>query len=153
MPKKLYIIKLTTEEQKELNHLISNGKRSAKMLIHARILLKADEGFKDKDISDHVGISVKTIERVRKLFVEEGIERALNNKKPTGRQFRKLDGEQEAHLVALACSPAPKGYARWTLSLLADKVVELNIVDSISHETVRQTLKKMNLNLGSKSNG
>ena len=153
MPNKKYIVKLTNEEHHALKQIISNGKRVAEMQSHARILLKANDGLKDKEIAEHVDISVSTIEKVRKKFVEEGFETALNRKKPSNRQYRKLDGDQEAHLVALACSKPPEGYARWGLHLLADKLVELNIVDTISHETVRQTLKKMNLNRGVKNSG
>ncbi len=108
---------------------------------------------RDIKISKALNISTSTIERVRLRFVESGIDVALSYRQGRGRKPRRLDGEQEAHLLALACSEAPPGRERWTLRMLADKMVELNHVESISHETVRQTLKKMKLNLGRKSVG
>ena len=153
MPKKLYVVKLTDEERKELKKLVSNGIREAKKLAHARILLKADEGLKDKVIVSHVGGSLSTVERIRKRFVLEGLDTALNRKKTEISRIIKIDGEKEAHLIALACSTPPEGLVRWSLRLLAGKMVELEIVDSICHETVRKTLKKMNLSPGLKNNG
>ncbi|MBD1833606.1 helix-turn-helix domain-containing protein [Cyanobacteria bacterium FACHB-472] len=125
---------------------------------HARILLKADTnaadgGWKDKEISKAIDISIPTIERVRRLCVEQGIEAALSRPVSQNRKHHKLDGEQEAHLIALACSQAPEGRTRWTLRMLATRLVELEIVDNISHEAVRQTLKKTNLNLRSRNHG
>ena len=144
---KKYIVKLTDEERGSLTKLISSGKASARKINHAHVLLKADnsngEGGTDAQIAKAVDTSIPTIERIRKAFVEEGIEEAINNGKRNYQQPRKLDGVKEAHLVALMCSEAPQGHGRWTLRLLADKMVELNYVDSVSYETVRRTLKKM----------
>lgn len=126
---KKYIVTLTDEERQILKKLISTGKRSARKLMRARILLKADSGeggdnWSDAQISDAVDVSIPTIERVRKRFVEQGLEGALDGS-PSQRQYhRKLDGRNEAHLIAIACSPVPKGNARWTFRLLADKMVE-----------------------------
>ena len=146
-------VALTKDERQQLSALISTGKAAAAKLLHARILLKADQApggptWTDEQIAGALDGSVSTVRRVRQSFVEEGFEAALHRKKPTGRQFRKLDGAQEAHLIALACSAPPEGRARWTLNLLADKLVELNVVDSITGECVRNTLKKTSLSLG-----
>jgi transposase len=122
----------------------------------ARILLKADEhqpggGWVDAEISAALDISVATIERVRQRFVEEDLEACLKQRRRVRQSL--LDGEQEAHLLARACSPAPEGYARWTLRLLAERLVELEYVESISHETVRQTLKKTRSSRGARTVG
>lgn len=147
---KKYRVTLTEEERQSLEHLISRGKGAARKLLHARILLKADEtiGWGDEKISEALDVSLSTIGRVRQRFVEEGVEAALERKAPNRVYQRRLDGEQEAHLVALVCSPPPDDQGRWTLKLLADKMVELDYVESVSKETVRQTLKKMNLSPG-----
>lgn len=144
---KVYRVKLTSEERADLQELLSKGKAAARTLTHARILLKADEGaagprLSDEEIAAAVEVNRSTVERVRMRCVEEGVEAALRPRPSRQVHPRKLDGVQEAHLVALACSPAPNGRDRWSLRLLADKLVELEIVDEISHETVRQTLKK-----------
>ena len=140
---KKYLVTLTEEERQHLEQLLARGKAAARTLRHAQALLKADQaiGWKDADIADAFGLSVRTVERLRQRFVEEGFEAALKPK-AVARLPRKLDGELEAHLVALACSDPPAGRQRWTLRLLADKLVELALVDSISHEGVRQVLKK-----------
>jgi transposase len=144
---KRYRVTLTAEERDELARKISRGKADARKLAHARVLLQADEAKGgparvDEAIASAVRLSVRTIERVRQRFVEQGLEAALLPK-PSKRIYRrKLDGEQEAHLIALACSTPPAGKGRWTLRLLADRMVELRHVDTLSHETVRQTLKK-----------
>lgn len=145
--RKKYLVTLTEAERQQLQGLIAAGKAAARRLIHARILLKADQGpfgpgWSDDAIAEAVEVSRLTIERVRKLFVEEGLEAALNRRRPHRTYQRKLDGEQEARLIAVACSAPPDGRARWTLRLLGDKLVELEVVDTISHETVRQVLKK-----------
>ena len=146
---KLYRVKLTLEERVQLLELLSKGKAAARTLTHARILLKVDEGvagprLTDEAIAEALDVNRSTVERVRIRCVEEGFEAALRPRPSRQLHPRKLDGRQEAHLVTLACSPAPNGHGRWTLRLLADKLVELDIVDGISHETVRQTLKKTN---------
>ena len=158
MPRKTYIVALSPEEQDTLKNLTKTGKTAAYKLNHARILLKADinredGGWRDQDISDALDISVSTIERVRKRFVEEGLEGALSRQPPSRTKPRLLDGEHEAHLIALTCGDPPEGRGKWTLRLLADRMVELGYVESISYETVRQTLKKTNSNLGDRNVG
>ncbi len=138
---KLYIINLTEEEREQLIRLTTTGRHSALKVLHARILLKTDDGLIDEQIAEHLNINVRTVERVRKRCALEGVSAALNPKKRPPR-VPNFDGEAEARLVQLACSEAPKGRQRWTLRLLADKLVELEIVDSVSHETVRQRLEK-----------
>ena len=145
--RKRYRVTLTAEEREALGHMISRGKAAARRLVHARVLLQADasEGgpdWTDTRIAEAVRVSVRTIGRVRQRFVEDGLEAALRPK-PSPRVYaRKLDGAQEAKLLALACSGPPEGRRRWTLRLLAERMVELEIVPELSHETVRQTLKK-----------
>lgn len=145
---KRYRVTLEALEREELAALLRRGKADARRLTHARILLKADEaeggpGWSDSQIAEAVECGTATVERVRKRFVEEGLELALSPYRTPRREYRpKLDGAQEARLITLACSAPPEGHARWTLRLLADVLVELEVVDSISHETVRQTLKK-----------
>lgn len=145
--KKKYIVTLTQEERQELQTMLSKGRAAARKLAHARILLKADasEGgpaWNDDAIAEGLEVGRATVERVRKQFVEEGLEAALDRRKPRRQYQRKLDGDGEAHLIALACSQAPEGRSRWTLRLLADRMVQLEQVDHLSHETVRQVLKK-----------
>jgi transposase len=156
MPQKKYIVTLTSEERQQLAQISRTGKASAYQITRARILLKADtsqseEHWKDAEISAALDVSVATIERLREQFVEEGVPTCLQRK--TRIYERLLDGEQEAKLVAIACSEAPAGRSRWTLRLLSERVVELGYVAQISHETVRQTLKKTNLSLGAKTAG
>ena len=145
---KKYKVTLSAEEREHLTELIRVGKAAAKKLTHARILLKADASedgpdWPDTRIAEAVDVSVSTIERVRKRFVEEGFESALVRKKQARPpRERKLDGRGEAHLIALACSEPPEGRKEWTMRLLADQLVELEIVDSICDETVRRVLKK-----------
>lgn len=153
-----YTVRLKSDERLQLLDLVSKGKRAASVLTRARILLKADAGpegpgWDDDAIVEAVETSLSTVHRVRQDFVEEGLEEALFRKKPSGRQYRKLDGDQEARLIAIACSQAPEGRSRWTLQLLADKLVELKVVASISDECVRTTLKKTNSSHGCRSNG
>jgi transposase len=138
-----YVVTLTDQERQQLEQLLARGKAAARTLRHAHALLKADQavGWKDADIAEAFGLSVRTVERLRQRFVEEGFEAALKPK-AVPRLPRKVDGEVEAHLVALACSDPPEGRQRWTLRLLAHKLVELELVESISHEGVRQALKK-----------
>lgn len=144
---KRYRVRLTRSERHELEQLISHGKGDARKLAHARILLQADEADggprrTDAQIAPSLNTTTRTVERVRERFVEQGLEAALLPKPSKRIYTRKLDGRQEARLIALACSKPPAGKARWTLRLLADELVELEVVDSLSHETVRQTLKK-----------
>ena len=153
-----YVVRLHLEEREQLLALVNTGRAAAAKLLHARIILKADvstEGrrWTDTEIAEALDTSAATVHRVRQAFVEEGLEAALTRKRPTGRRYRKLDGVQEAHLLAVACSAPPAGRARWTFKLLADKAVALEIVDTISAECVRTTLKKMRSNPGSSANG
>jgi len=153
MPLPKYIVRLTAGERTQLEEWIHTGQRVASVLIHARILLKADvgaggPGWDDARIAEAVECEASTVHRVRQAFVERGLDAALLRKKPTGRQFRKLDGAQEAQWIALACNAPPEGRASWTLRLLADRLVALEVVDTISPECVRMTLKKTHLSLG-----
>lgn len=153
MPAKKYKVKLSDEERAELSELVSQGKGAARKLTHGRILLLADEnredgGWQDEQIAAALGVGRRTVERVRQSCVEAGLEAALSHKKPRVPRRKKLDGAGEARLIQLACSPSPDGRERWTLQMLADKLIELEIVESISDETVRTTLKKTNSNRG-----
>jgi transposase len=153
MMKARYGVKLTYLQRQKLIKLIKNGKEKAKKLTHARILLLADgskegPGLKAKAIAANLNIHEKTIHRVRQRFAEEGLESALNRKEHKAYKLRKLDGEQEAKLVAICCSNAPAGRTYWTLELLSKELVRLNIVDTVSRSTIHRTLKKTNLNLG-----
>ena len=150
---KKYIVTLTDAERAAMRALISSGKGAARRLIHARVLLKADQGLLDQAIGDAVEVSRPTVERIRKRFVEEGLEVALDPRRPDKPREHKIDGEVEAHLIALACSTPPTGEARWTLRLLASTLVELEYVPAISHETVRRALKKTNWLPGARSSG
>jgi transposase len=149
-----YKVTLTKEERDQLTEMTRTGTHAARKIIHSLILLNVDRGAynTEKQINEDVckvlKIGMRTIDRVKKRFVEEGLDAALKMA-PTSRVYDKLvDGDMEAHLIALACGDPPKGYARWSLRLLADKLVELRIADGISYETVRRTLKKTNLSLG-----
>jgi transposase len=151
--KKKYIVTLTEEERRILQEMLSRGKAAARKLTHARILLKADvagggPGWNDERIAEGLEVGCATVERVRKEFVEEGLDAALERRRPRRLYLRKLDGEGEAHLVALACQKPPEGRSRWTLQLLADRMVQLEYVDEISYQTVRRTLKKTRSSLG-----
>jgi Homeodomain-like domain len=142
-----YKVTLTKQERQELLAMTRGGKHSSKKVIHALILLNCDEGkFSDKvkneDITRVLKIGARTIDRVKKKFVEQGYEAALENSPTTRVYERKTDGDAEAHLIALSCSKPPKGFSRWSLRLLADKMVEMKYVEDISYETVRRVLKK-----------
>jgi transposase len=148
---KKYLVTLTPEERDRLTALISAGKRSALTVTRARILLKADQApggpaWEDARIAEALDCGLRTVERVRQRFVERGLEQALG-RKPQDRpsRERKFDGAAEARLIALACSAPPEGRARWTLKLLAGRLVELEVFDSVSDETIRRVLKKTNL--------
>ena len=159
MTMKKYKVTLTKEERQELTSIIQKGKHRSQKVLNALILVNCDEGkhqqnrSKNKDISGVLQISMRKIDRVKKCFVEQGLEIALNGTKGQRVYEKKADGDFEAHLVALSCSAPPEGFARWSLRLLADKVVELHYVDDISHETIRRVLKKTKLNLGGKRAG
>ncbi len=149
---KKYVVELTIEERKQLEKLINRGKVQGYKIQHAQVLLKTDQGkhgltWKDEDIANAFGCHVTTVENIRRRFIEFGLETALARAK-RGPNKRRLDGDAEAHLIAAACSEAPAGRSRWTLRLLADRLVELGIVESVSHMTISRTLKKTNLSLG-----
>lgn len=147
-----YPVKLSDENREYLHGLTRRGTAPARKLKRALILGKADEGLSDRAIADSLDVGAATVARTRKRFAQEGLEGALTEHPRPG-QKRKLDGKQEAHLVAIACSAAPEGHDHWTLSLLADKAVELDFAESISLETVRQVLKKTNSNRGRARSG
>jgi hypothetical protein len=157
---KKHVVKLTEAEREHLRKLISAGTAPARMLNRARILLKADAGehasapaLIDREIAGMLETSTATVQRVRERFCAQGFEAALERSVPDRVYERTLDGRAEAHLIALACSKPPQGRSQWSLRLLADKAVELGLVERVSHETVRKTLKKTNSNLISSSNG
>lgn len=155
---KKYHVTLTEEERTELNVLLHKGKAAARTLTHARILLKADQNpggaaWTDQQIVATLDVGLSTVMRVRQVFVEEGQAAALKARRGSQVGRRKLDGEQEAHLIALTCGAPPAGHARWTLRLLAAKMVQLEYVDTVSYETIRQTLKKTNSNPGARRSG
>ena len=150
---KKYVVRLSPDERMVLTELISAGRAAARAQAHARILLKADQGadgpgWPDADIVAALDVSLRTVERVREAWVMEGLEPALYPRPARAHRPRRLDGEQEARLIALACSPPPAGTKRWTMRLLAKHLVELEIVDGIAPETVRTTLKKTTSNPG-----
>lgn len=153
MAKAHYIVELTSEERAQLEQLLRKGKVAAYRQRHARILLLADQGssikgtMSDSAIAQAVSCGMATVERVRKRFVLEGLQAALGRKNRTN-YSRRIDGDAEAHLIALACSDPPEGRERWTLRLLADKMVELEVVEHCSKDTVHRTLKKTNLSPG-----
>jgi hypothetical protein len=153
MPAKIYKVALTNEERKHLTALVSKGKGNARRIRRAHILLLADENhpegrWKDADIAKALHAHARTIERTREKCVQEGVEVALNHTRPHQSRAKVLDGAAEARLAQLACTEAPDGHEHWSMQLLADKLIELEVVETVSRETVRTTLKKMNLSLG-----
>ena len=146
-------VALSEDQRTALHRLISSGKAPARKLAHARILLKIDRKTPDNEWTDEqvaqaFEVSRYTVIRIRERFVEHGLDDALNHRHASQARSRALDGEQEAHLIALTCSPCPEGHARWTLRLLAGRMVELEYSEQVSYETVRRVLKKMNSNRG-----
>jgi transposase len=156
---KKYIVTLTEDEREFLGELTSKGKHRSQKIINSLILLGCDEGefqkkrSPNKEIARVLNISMKKIDRVKKRFVEEGLDIAINGRKGSRIYAKKADGDFEAHLVALSCTDPPEGFARWSLRLLADRVVELDYIDSVSYETIRRVLKKMKSSLGSGKDG
>ncbi len=156
---KKFTVTLTKDEHAELKKISSRGKHRSQKVLNALILLGCDEGkYQDKrstneEISRVLKTSMRKIDRVKKRFVVDGLEVVLNGRKGSRVYAKKADGDFEAHLVALSCSNPPEGFARWSLRLLADRVVELNYIDSISHESIRRILKKTNSNLGGRMGG
>ena len=158
MPKKKHHLRLSAQERNELKAILRKGRASAVRQRHARILLLAgtagpEGGSSDSPIASAAHTSIPSVERVRRVCVEHGLERALERKDPARDDRRKLDGKGEAPLLARCCGPAPEGPARWTLRLRAGRLVELEVVDAICHETVRAVLKKTNSSRGAKSSG
>ena len=158
MPKKKHHIRLSAEERSQLETILRKGQASAHRQCHARILLLADTngsegGWSDSRIAGAAQTSIPTVERVRRVCVEHGLERALEPKDPQRVHLRRLDGKAEAQLIAQSCGPAPEGCVRWTLRLLAARLVEMEIVEAVCHETVRRTLKKTRSSRGRKSSG
>jgi len=145
-----YIVKLTQEERETLLSMLKKGKVSANKLMHARVLLEVDERNRaskkksDEIIANDLHVSAKTVARIRQRFVEEGLEAALLRKPHANPKSRKINGDQEAHLIAICCSAPPEGRSRWTLKLLADRLVEMEIIDDISPATISRVLKKTN---------
>lgn len=156
---KRYVVTLTKEEREVLGNLVSKGKHQSQRILNALILLDCDSGehqinrSTNEEIARVLNISMRKIDRVKKRFVEEGFDAALDKKKADRIYEKKADGDFEAHLIALSCGDPPEGFARWSLRLLADKAVEMNYIDSISHEAVRRILKKTNLSLGNTKDG
>lgn len=150
-----YIVELTDEERHQLKEIISKNKANRNAIVNAYVLLRSDVacGWTYQEIATAYDVSMPKVERVRKRFVEEGLEAALSRKPVTNAHRRKITGDEEAHLIALCCSQAPEGHQTWTLRMLADKMVALDVVASVSHETIRRTLKKMSLNHGKRRNG
>ena len=153
MPAKKYRVTLTAEERKDLQALVSTGKDAARRLTRARILLLADEehaegGWKDAAIAAALGVHTRTVERTREKCVELGLEAALNHKRPWRSRGKVLDGAAEARLTQIACTAAPDGHARWSMQMLADQLIALEVVESVSRETVRTTLKKTHSSRG-----
>jgi hypothetical protein len=157
--RKKYVVELTSEQRQRCLDLVRAGEAPARSIMHAQVLLKADSGpqgpgWSDRAISEAFQVSTITVGHVRQVMVSEGLEAALRHYRPGGREYhRKLDGDQEAHLIALACSPPPEGHVRWTLRLLADRMVELNYGEPVSYNTVGRVLKKTNCSLGASSSG
>jgi transposase len=152
---KRYCVNLTEEEQNYLATFLTGGTQKVREIKRAQILLKANDGWSDAKIAEALSVGKATVGRIRKRYAQQGLAAALHDKKRNRIYERKMDGEAEAHLIALATSPPPSGHKRWTLRLLAKRLVELEEVpfDSISHETIRLTLKKTNLSLGNEKNG
>jgi hypothetical protein len=153
MPAKIYRVTLTDEERANLTAIVNKGKGAARRITRSRILLLADENradgaWKDADIVQALGVHQRTVERIREKCVMWGIEAALNHSRPPKKKEKLLDGAAEARLVQVACSEVPDGHEHWSMQMLADKLIELEIVETVSRETVRTTLKKMNLSPG-----
>lgn len=156
---KKFIVTLEEEERQHLNSLTSKGKHRSQKVLNALILLACDEGAyqesrsTNEEIARVLGVSMRKIDRVKKRFVVDGLDVALNGKKGSRIYKKKVDGELEAHLIALSCSEPPEGFSRWSLRMLADKAVELDYIEQISHETVRRVLKKTSSSRGSAKDG
>ena len=156
---KKYRVTLEKEEREQLEAITRKGAHQSQRVVNALVLLNCDEGpsstkpARSKDVADILGVSMRKIDRVKKRFVEDGLEVALGSRQGQRVHERKTDGDFEAHLLALSCSNPPEGFARWSLRLLADRVVELQYIDSVSYETIRRVLKKTKSNPGKRSAG
>ena len=152
MVREKFVVRLTPEERNQLEHMVRAGKSSARVTTRARILLKTGEGWSASRVAQALDVSQGTVFRIKRRFTEDGLEGALKDRVQAHR-YRKLDERAEAHLIALACSPAPDGHDHWELRLLADRMVELGVVESLSHETVRLHLKKTSSSRGRSRSG
>ena len=152
MVREKYVVRLTAEEREQLEHLVRAGRGSARVATRARILLKTDEGWSAPNVSQALDVALGTVFNVKRRFAEGGLEGVLKDK-PQAHRYRKMDDRAEAHLIALACSPAPEGHEHWNLRLLADRMVELGVVESLSYETVRLHLKKTPSSRGRRNSG
>ena len=152
MVREKYGVRLEPEQRDRLEHLVRAGKSSARVTTRARILLKTDDGWSAPQVAQALDVVEGTVYRIKRRFAEAGVEGVLRDR-PQAHRYRKLDDRGEAHLIALACSPAPAGHDHWTLRLLAGKVVELGLSPALSHETVRQRLKKTSSNRGRRKSG
>lgn len=153
-----HIVRLSLEERKHLFEVIADGRTGKEKLNRARILLKADigeqgEGWTDAEIAEAFYVGLKTVARTRVSLVEEGFDATLNRRIPSERRSRIIEGKEEAYLIAIACGAPPEGHCRWTLRMLANRMVELNYLENVSHETIRTALKKMNLSPGKRRSG
>ena len=147
-----FAVRLTPEERGQLEHMVRGGRSSARATTRARVLLKTDEGWSAPRVAQALDVSEGTVFRLKRRYAEDGLEGALKDR-VQARRYRKLDERAEAHLIALACSPAPEGHDHWELRLLADRMVELGVVESLSHEAVRLHLKKTPLSRGRRKSG
>ena len=152
MVQEKYEVQLSAQERRRLRSMIRSGRSSAQAITRARILLKVDEGWTAAQVASALDVSERTVFRVKRRYAEEGLDEVLQRRNQVNR-YRKLDDRAEAHLMALACTPAPEGHDHWTLRALAGKTVELGLVESLSHETVRLRLKKRRSNRGARSSG
>ena len=152
MVREKFVVRLTPEERIQLEHMVRAGKSPARVTTRARILLKTGEGWTAPKVAQALDVAEGTVFRIKRRFAEDGLEGALKDRLQANR-YRKLDDRGEAHLIALACSPAPEGHEHWNLRLLADRMVELGVVESLSYETVRLHLKKTPSSLGRKNSG
>ena len=152
MVREKYGVRLTAEQRDQLEHLVRAGKSTARVVTRARILIKTDQGWPAPQVAQALDVVDGTVYRIKRRFAEDGMDRALKDR-PQAHRYRKLDDRGEAHLIALACSPAPEGHDHWTLRLLAGKVVELGLAPSLSHETVRLHLKKTSSSPGRSGSG
>ena len=152
MVREKYVVRLTAEEREQLEHMVRAGKGSARVATRARILLKTDEGWSAAKVSQALDVALGTVFNCKRRFAEGGLKEVLKDR-PQAHRFRKMDDRAEAHLIALACSPAPDGHEHWNLRLLADRMVELGVVESLSYETVRLHLKKTPSSRGRRNSG